>query len=163
MKIFDTDIESMERRILELGIQAKRVRDEHWNYHLRENAMLKPEDKGRLNVRARVRKGGLEISWWHFRFVKREGSTKSTIRSWSIPKGRAHMYRHHSLAVRGKPWEMQKVLETEGKMAQIRSEYAEVRKALTALKRMQKKALDRGDVARPDEIDYVYLFGEEKE
>lgn len=149
MTIFDPEIASMQRRIEELAEQARQIRDDHWSYHLLENASLKPKDKGRLNVRVRERKGGLEISWTHYRFIKRDGYTKSTVRSMPIPKGRAHMYRHHSLAVRGRPWEMEKVWEVESKMAQIRSEYAEVRKALTALKRMQQKALDRGDVARP--------------
>lgn len=150
MKIFDPEINSMKRRIHELAKQAEQIRNDHYNWHLRENAPLAPRDKGRLTLRVRERKGGLEISWSHFRFIKREGYSKSSIRSEGIPKGRAHMYRHHSLAVRGKPWEMERVWEVEQQLAQIRSEYADVRKALTALKRMQQKALARGDVARPD-------------
>lgn len=148
--IYETEILSMKKRISELAEDAIAIRKEHWNWHLRENAPLAPRSKARLNVWVRERKGGLEISWTYFRFVKTEGSTKSKPYSTHITKGRSNQYSRKSLEARGKPWEMDMVMETEARLSQIRAEYTRVRKALTGLKEARKLALDRGVSIRPE-------------
>lgn len=142
--IFESELERLQERIAELAKEAKAIQDEHCQFHYRENATRPPNLKGRLNVWVRERKGGLEISWSHFRFVKPEGSTRSHVKSTHIPKGPGHKYRQHSLVAKARDWEVDTVLEIEDRMAEIRSEYADIRKAMTALKRAQKKALARG-------------------
>ena len=146
--MYETEILSMEKRIGVLADEARAIRSEHWHWHLRENAPLKPRSKARLNVWVRERKGGLEISWTYFRFVKTEGSTKSKPYSTHITKGRSNQYRRKSLEVRGKPWEMDMVMETEERMSQIRAEYTKVRNALRGLKEARKLALARGVSSR---------------
>lgn len=143
MQNFDFMILACEGRIQDLAEEARKIANEHWAFHLRQNARLPPREKGRLNVWIRHRKGGLEISWTYFRFVKNEGDASSRPRSIHIPKGRGHKYRAHSLAVRAKDWEIEDVLKTEDKMAEIRSEYASVRKIITYAKDAQKKAAKR--------------------
>lgn len=143
MKNFDSMIIACEERIEELAEEAQEVANEHWRFHYRENAGRPPREKGRLNVWIRPRKGGLEISWTHFRFVKNEGGVSSKPRSAHITKGRGHKYRAHSLAVRAKDWEIGRVLATEEKLAAIRSEYSSVRKIITYAKDAKKKAAKR--------------------
>lgn len=143
MKNFDSMISMCEERIEELADEAQEIINEHWNFHYRENASRPPREKGRLNAWVRHRKGGLEISWSHFRFVKREGDVASTPKSTHITKGRGNKYRPHSLSVRAKDWEIDEVLRTEDKLAEIRSEYASVRKIITCAKDAKKKAASR--------------------
>lgn len=143
MENFDSMVFMCEDRIKELAEEAQEVANNHWKFHYRENALRPPREKARLNVWVRHRKGGLEISWSHFRFVKREGDVASKPKSTHITKGRGNKYRPHSLAVRAKDWEIEEVLETEDKLAEIRAEYASVRKIITYAKDAKKKAATR--------------------
>jgi|AntRauTorckE6833_2_1112554.scaffolds.fasta_scaffold62899_2 hypothetical protein len=136
-------IEALDFNIEELQKEAQRIADEHWRFHLRNNASLPPREKCRLNVWVRLRRHHLEIYWTHFKFFKRVTSDKSGVYSKYIPKGRGHQYRGKSLALRAEPWEIEKVLEVEGKMAEIRAEYADIKRAITSLKRVEKKAAER--------------------
>jgi len=136
-------IEALHLCIEALAKDAKAIADEHWNFHLRNNALLPPREKCRLNVWVRLRRHHLEIYWTHFRFFKRATSDKSGVYSKYIPKGKGNQYRAKSLALRAEPWEIDKVLEVEGKMAEIRAEYADIKRAITALKRAEKNAVER--------------------
>ncbi len=128
------------KTIKELHDEAVDVAQEHWNWHLRENALREPKEKGRLNVQVRLHKDRvLEICWQSFRFHKPEGSTKSAVKSTRIKKGRDYKYRAASLSSRAKSWEIEPVLEFEERLAKIRSEYAEVSKAIATIDRAKKK------------------------
>ncbi|PTB92740.1 hypothetical protein C9974_11595 [Marinobacter sp. B9-2] len=135
--------EALHQYIEGLANEAQTIADEHWRFHLRNNALLPPREKCRLNVWVRLRRHHLEIYWTHFSFFKRATSDKSGVYSKYIPKGRGNQYREKSLALRAETWEIDKVLEVEGKMAEIRAEYADVKRAITALKRVEKRAIDR--------------------
>lgn len=140
-------LEEGKLRIAELAEEAQSICDEHWNWHYRENASRKPREKARLIAWVRHRKGGLEISWAHFRFVKKEGDVVSKPRNNHISKGRDHKYRTHSLAVHAKDWEIDHVLEIEERLAEIRAEYAHVRKMISSAKMAIKRAEKRPRVA----------------
>lgn len=143
MENFDSMIVMCEERIKELAVEAQEIVNEHWKFHYRENAGRPPREKARLNAWVRHRKGGLEISWSHFRFVKREGDVASKPKSTHITKGRGNKYRPHSLVIRAKDWEIEEVLKTEDKLAEIRAEYASVRKIITCANDAKKKAMKR--------------------
>ena len=136
-------IAALHLNIEELKKEAQKIADEHWQFHYRNNALLPPREKCRLNVWVRMRQYRLEIYWTYFKFFKRANSDKSGVYSNYIPKGRGNQYRAKSLALRAEPWEIDKVLEVEGKMAEIRAEYADIKRAITALKRVEKKAAER--------------------
>jgi len=160
MTKFDSMIIECEERIKELAGDAQEVANEHWRFHYRENAGRPPREKGRLNVWVRARKGGLEISWTHFRFVKHAGAVSSRPKSIHITKGRGNKYRAHSLTVRAKDWEIDQVLETEEKLAEIRAEYASVRKIITYAKEVNKKAAKRLGQPRKESGNQEVLGGE---
>lgn len=143
MTIFETEINGCLERIKELESEADELRVQHWSFHLRENALLAPREKGRLNVRVRRRGSVLEIYWTHFRFIKKEGSEKTDIATTYIPKGSGNRYKDVRLARHAKKWELEVALEYEEEFAKIRAEYADVAKALAALRRAKKKAAAR--------------------
>lgn len=131
-------------RIEELYYEAKEIVDEHWQFHYRNNALLPPKKKARLNVWVRLRPNHrLEIYWTAFKFFKHPISGKPGVYSKYIPKGNGFRYRNNSLMIRAESWEVEKVLEVENKMAEIRAEYNCLSRALTSLKNAEKKAAER--------------------
>lgn len=143
MTIFENEISGCLERIKELESEADELRVKHWSFHLRENVLLAPREKGRLNIRVRRRGSVLEIYWTHFRFIKKEGSGKTNIATTYISKGTGSRYKDVQLAKYAKKWELEVVLEYEKEFAKIRAEYADIAKALAALRRAQKKAVAR--------------------
>ena len=143
MAILKTGIDECQGRIEELADEAREIVNEHWKFHYRENALLAPREKGRLNLWVRLRGSVLEIYWTSFRFAKEEGAPKANVVSTYIPKGNGSRYRTRSLAIRAKGWELEEALEFEDRMSKIRSEYADVSKAASLLRRAQKKAAER--------------------
>jgi len=141
--IFKNGINECQGRIEELADEAREIVNEHWKFHYRENALLAPREKARLNLWVRLRGSVLEIYWTHFRFVKRDGAPKADVVSTYIPKGSGKKYRARSLAIRAKDWEIEETLEFEERMSKIRSEYADISKAASLLRRAQKKAAER--------------------
>lgn len=140
---FQAVIEEGKLRIEELAEEARAIQKEHYNWHIRENAPRKPREKGRLVVFVRERKGGLEISWSSFRFLKPEGAVKSTVRNKHLIKGRNHKYRPRTLTIHAKDWEIDHVLEIEDRLAEIRAEYSHVRNMMTSAKLAMKFAAKR--------------------
>lgn len=132
-------IDRLENGIDALKEQAQIIVDDHWSFHTRNNASLPPKEKGRLNVWVRCRNFQLEIYWTYFVFYKKPNTSKSKVYSKYIPKGKGHKYRDKKLISCAKSWEIDKVLETEAKMEKIRSEYSDLKSAISALKRAEKK------------------------
>jgi hypothetical protein len=149
-------IEEGKLRIAELAEEARAIADDHWNFHYRENALLLPKQKGRLVVFIRERKGGLEISWAWFRFIKKEGAIKSEVRNNHITKGRDHKYRPRSLARHCKDWEVDHVLEIESRLAEVRREYSHIRQMMTSAKLALKASAKRPRVERKNKGKLEY-------
>lgn len=143
MAVFKSSINECQERIEQLADEARGIVNEHWRFHYRNNALLAPREKARLNVWVRLRGSVLEIYWTHFRFAKEDGAPKANVISSYIPKGKGNKYRARSLAIRAKDWELEETLEFEERMSRIRSEYADISKAASLLRRAQKKAAER--------------------
>jgi len=142
--MFYSDLESgLRQKIDELEGAARQAVDLHWQQHLEANVNSKPEDKWRLNVWVRRRGDVLEATWTTFRFIRSSQNTSgnSKVLYTHIPKGRGNSYRYATLAGRASDSEIEVVWETEQKMAKIRGEYAEIRKALWYIKRAKKDTL----------------------
>lgn len=132
-----------QKHIQELVAYARIIVNEHWRFHYRNNALLPPEEKGKLNVWVRLRGDSLEIYWTHYKFIKLPSYASAKVLSTYIPKGASHQYPTQRLAKQAKSWEIETVLDIEKRMAKIRAEFADVSKALTALKRAERKAAAR--------------------
>ena len=135
--------EGCRNHIQGLVADARIIVNEHWRFHYRNNALLPPQEKGKLNVWVRQRGDSLEIFWTYYKFVKMRSYANSTVLSTYIPKGASHQYPTQRLARQAKSWEIETVLDIEKRMAKIRAEFADVSKALTALKRAERKAAAR--------------------
>lgn len=137
-------VEDIKTRIDELYDEAQGLVDCH-RRHLSylNNSALPPAEQCPLRVYARIRAHHLEIYWSRSR--TRNGSNIGGYYSSSklIPKGPGHHYRSRSLWLRAKPWTIDTVLEIEEKMGEIRAEYSDLRKALQAINRADKKATVR--------------------
>lgn len=151
MTIFQNGLIECQKRIEELTGEARGIVNEHWKFHYRNNALLTPREKGRLNLWVRLRGSVLEIYWTSFRFAKEDGAPKANVISTYIPKGSGHKYKTRSLAIRAKNWELEETLEFEERMSKIRSEYADISKAASLLRRAQKKAAERVATVKSNE------------
>lgn len=137
-------VEDIETRIEELYDEAQGLvacHRRHLSYF--NNSSLPPAEQCPLRVYARIREHHLEIFWSLSR--ARNGSAIGSyyFSSKLIPKGRGHHYRSRSLWLRAKPWTIDIVLEIEERMGEIRAEYSDLRKALKAVNRADKKATAR--------------------
>ena len=65
MIIFKNGINECQERIEELADEARGIVNDHWKFHYRNNALLAPREKARLNVWVRLRGSVLEIYWTH--------------------------------------------------------------------------------------------------
>ena len=141
--------EGCRNHIKGLVADARIIVNEHWRFHYRNNASLPPQDKAKLNVWLRQRGDSLEIYWTHYKFIKLPSYASAKVLSTYIPKGASHQYPTQRLTRQAKSWEIETVLDIEKRMAKIRAEFADVSKALTALKRAERKAVARA-VSNPD-------------
>lgn len=129
----------IRERIDELEREAKDIAEGHWDYHLKENATRKPEDKGRLNVYVRRKKDTLEIYWATYRFMRSSVSEKSWVKSTYLRKGKGHLYSEKALARVAKEFELDVALETEQRLGEIRYELLAIGKTMRCLREAEKR------------------------
>lgn len=142
-KVYD----QIRERIDELEVQAKQIAKEHWDYHLRENAERKPEDKGRLNVYVRRKRDTLEIYWATYKFIRSTTQEKSWVKSTYLRKGKGHEYSEKTLARVAKEFELEVALETEKRFAEIRYELLAIGKSLRYLREAEKRKNKQFEIA----------------
>lgn len=118
----------LNERMNGLIAEAKRVCDEFYNFHHAGNQPRQIDDRSRLGVRVRTRNGYVEIAWLHLRWAKVNGRNK--LFSDQIRKGRQFSYPMQRLRKRAQDWEVEKVVETEEKLARVREEYTYLVKAM---------------------------------
>lgn len=139
--LYKTAEDVLREKIGELELVAKELAEKHWVFHLEENMDRPPKEKARLNLWVRRRGDILELYWSKMRFAKASGQDKSKVHYHYIPKGRANAYKYATLARHAQEWEIDTVWGFEEQVAEIRREYAEIRKALWYIKRAKKKTL----------------------
>lgn len=125
--------------------------DRFWKENLTEEMGKDKRNQSRIGVRTRYRNGTLTIDWFFNSFVPgtdEHGKTTWKVYSTQIrkPAGKT-MYSEGPLKKQCRDWEVERVLEYEREFALIRTEYAGLSKARSALRTMDRQIarLQSGD------------------
>ena len=96
--MYDQIRDQLMETIKELHEEAVDVAQEHWNWHLRENALREPKEKGRLNVRVRLHKGRVGDLLAEFPLSQAGRAYYWWTVIWSCPRG--HLLRQKDQEIR---------------------------------------------------------------
>lgn len=134
-------LEEIEGKVEELRKEAKKIIDEYWTFHLRENEKKSLKNKSILGTRVKVIEGNMAIEWYANRYVlKKDGGWQAL--SKYLRRGKGNRYSSRTLKQHAKAWEIEFVLEIEDQLGDIREQYSCLSKTRYYLRRWQK-ALER--------------------
>lgn len=141
--------------------ERQRIQKEEWGRSKREGRKSK-DGYAPINLFVRPRKGSLEIFWQEVHVVRGTNQRRYIY----IPKGRDGNYSERSLRPRAKPYELELVLSTERRAAQLRHWWRvwggmrdairATRKGVTAGLDEEKLHLENGDV-KPNLVPSVEI------
>jgi hypothetical protein len=127
-------IQALEAYLEVIFGRANSLSDEHWDYvYAYDKKMPDWRQKSRLFLRCRKVGNSLQIEWYEVRWVGPSGNRKYLRHYISKPRGQ-YGYNIGKLIPLARDWEVERVKETEAKMAAIRREAGQVNRALTALR-----------------------------
>lgn len=136
-------LEELESKVEGLRVEAKRVIDEYWAFHLTQNEKMALKERSVLGTRVKVTDGNMAIEWYRNQYVPKKGGGWQPLSKY-IRRGKGNRYATRTLAAWAKDWELSLVLETEDRLAEIREQYACLSKTRFYLRKWLK-ILDKQD------------------
>lgn len=136
----------LDERLNELYDEAEVVVSEFWSWVLQNNANQDKTEKNSLGLRVRRTATGVSIQWYYNTWYKdNQGHWKPN--SHYIRKGRrTTSYGKNTLTKHIKPWQEDKVWETEERLAKMREQVQRITDLRKATGMMRKRYEDAGDI-----------------
>lgn len=124
---------------LSLYALAKQAMDKHWQIHQQENRGLKPWDKSILCARiVGSPDKSFYIEWYWNKWHKDKAGRYRPL-SKHIKKGKGFAYPDSTLKRFAKDWELERVLEAEGRFAAIRQELRDIKRIELVLGQVRRR------------------------
>ena len=115
--------------------QADQVATEFWDKEKEENAKRPQSQRGRMGIRVRRRKGGVQIEWFQLKTRSQGGQTIAKY----IKKGHRAKIPKRNYAPYCQDWEVVMVERAEEQLAPIRRQLSHIKNAIVAIKAQQRE------------------------
>lgn len=138
--------EALDEKLNELYEDAEAVVSEFWSWVLQNNSRQDKKEKNSLGLRVRRTATGVSIQWYNNRWYKDDHGNWKPISQYIRKGRRTTSYRNSALSKHIKPWQEDKVWETEDRLAEIRKRVQQVTDLRKATGMLKKRYEDAGDI-----------------